>query len=114
MLKHITIKLTILLILLLLLAFAAPIALAQSAAGKSAPKSVPQATIPADPNMGSAFGEASQHFKIQPPPKKSNEVDLGKVIMKPTDPNKTYIDPRLKLLWFRRDHPAMALDFKIK
>src|SRR5262249_5198689 len=112
MFKHLPIKLTILLILLLLLAMSAPLALAQTATGQATPKNIPQVTIPAEPDLGPAIAQISHQFKIQPKPKQNKEVDLGKVIMEPRNPYKVYTNPRLKMMWFRMDHEALALDFK--
>ena len=115
MFKHVTIRLTILLILLLLMAISAPGALAQTASGKTTPNPIPQVTtVPVGSDMTPDIGQISHHFKIQPTPKKSKQVDLGNVIMEPRNPYKVYTDPRLELLWFRKDHPALALDFKPK
>jgi len=115
MAKHVTIKLTILLLLLLLLAMAAPVVLAQTPSDKTAPKNVPQVTVPAQADSGPTLaGQISHQFKIRPKTKKSDQVDLGKVIMEPTNPYKVYKDPQFHLYWFRMDHPALALDFKPK
>jgi len=111
--KHLAIKLTLLLLILLLLAIGAPMVLAQTASGT--PKPAPQVTIPAGtPDSEPAVGKISHQFKIRPGEGTNQEVDLGRVIIKPRNPYKVYTDPRLKLMWFRRDHEALAIDFKIK
>ena len=111
--KHLAIKLTLLLLILLLLAIGAPMVLAQTNSG--APNPAPQVTVPAGtPDLDPAVGKISHQFKIRPAEGKNQEVDLGKVIMTPRNPYKVYTDPRLKMMWFRRDHEALAIDFKIK
>ncbi len=114
MFKHVTIKLTILLVLLLLFAMSAPLAFAQTTSGKAAPKNIPQVTIPANSGANPAIGEISQHFKIRPTPKKSMVTDFGSVIMYPQNPYKVYTNLQFDLLWWQKDHDALAVEFRKK
>ena len=113
MFKHVSIKLTILLVLLLLFAMSAPLAFAQTTSGKAAPKNTPQVTIPAQP-VTPTYGEISNYFKIRPTLKKSNVVDFGSVIMYPQDPYKVYYSLQFDLLWWQKNHPALAVEFRAK
>jgi hypothetical protein len=115
MFKHLGAKLTFLLLLLMLLLVIAPLALAQKVPsnGTPNPKAVPQVAIPADTNVP-AYGEMSHHFNIRPEPKKKDYLDLGNVIMVPSDPYKVYTNLQFDLLWFRKNHDALAVDFKHK
>ena len=118
MYKHVTIKLTILLIILLLLAISVPLASAQTPSvkpDKSAPKNTPQVTVPAQPAAATPnYQEISNSFKIRVAPKKSNVTDFGSVIMYPQDPYKVYYDLRFDLLWWQKNHPALAVEFRAK
>jgi len=112
--KHLAIKLTLLLLILLLLAIGAPMVLAQTASGRPNPVAQAATAATTTPDSDPAVGKISHQFKIRPAEGTNQEVDLGKVIMTQRNPYKVYTDPQLKLMWFRRDHEALAIDFKIK